>query len=249
MRDSLMWLFKNYRIIFTCLFLILSIILSKTLLFPPPNLILFISPLICPEAVYFFQTDRPLIALTIDDVPAPDTTLKILDVLNINKAHATFFAISNEAEKYPDIMTQIVQRGHEIGNHLTKDEASINLGNKFESELLKADRVLSKFDRLTWMRPGRGLCDRDMIKIATKHHYRVALGSIWAYDTSISSANFSTWFILHNLHPGAIIILHDGGNYGARGNRTIVTLTKILPELNKRGYRVVTLSELENLVK
>ncbi len=234
---------KKYWIIIISLGIFLGIIL----LFPQPNLILFISPRICPEAIYFFKTDRPLIALTIDDTPDPKTTRKILDVLTIYRTHATFFVISNEVEKYPEIIEQIVDRGHEIGNHLTKDEASINLGNRFESELLKADRILSQFDRVSWLRPGKGFCDRNMMQIATKHHYRVALGSIWSYDTNISFAGFSTWFILHNLRPGAIIVLHDAGRNGNRGNRTIVTLNKILPELNRRGYRVVTLSELEAL--
>jgi peptidoglycan/xylan/chitin deacetylase (PgdA/CDA1 family) len=220
------------------------ILFGILLLFPQPNSIVLISPSICPEAVYFFKVDRPLIALTIDDSPDPQTTLKILEVLQVNQAKATFFAISSEVEKYPEVITQIVDRGNEIGNHLTRDEPSINLGDKFEAELITADRILRQFDAVTWLRPGKGFCDRDMIKIATKHNYKMVLGSIWSYDTNLPFANFSTWFILHNLHPGGIIVLHDAGNNGERGNRTVKTLKRVLPELSKRGYRVVTLSEL-----
>jgi peptidoglycan-N-acetylglucosamine deacetylase len=220
------------------------ILFGILLLFPQPNSIALISPGICPEAVYFFQIDRPLIALTIDDSPNPQTTLKILDVLQANEAKATFFAISSEVEKYPEIITQIVDRGNEIGNHLTRDEPSINLGKKFEAELIAADRILRQFDSVSWVRPGRGFCDRDMIRVATKHNYKMVLGSIWPYDTNFSFANFSVWFILHNLHPGGIIVLHDAGNNGERGKRTVQTLKRVLPELSKRGYRVVTLSQL-----
>jgi polysaccharide deacetylase 2 family uncharacterized protein YibQ len=47
--------------------------------------------------------------------------------------------------------------------------------------------------------------------------------------------------LLRRVLPGSIIVLHDGG---ARGERTIAVLGAILPEFKRRGFRVVTLSEL-----
>jgi peptidoglycan/xylan/chitin deacetylase (PgdA/CDA1 family) len=74
-----------------------------------------------------------------------------------------------------------------------------------------------------------------------KRGYRCVLGSVYPFDTVIPSSLFATNFILWNVKPGAIIILHDRGK---RGKRTIQTLKRILPELNRRGYNVVTLTEL-----
>ncbi len=68
-----------------------------------------------------------------------------------------------------------------------------------------------------------------------------ALGSVHPFDPQIASARFSARYILSNVRPGSIIILHD---YGARGERTLTALATILPELDRRGFRVVTLSEL-----
>jgi peptidoglycan/xylan/chitin deacetylase (PgdA/CDA1 family) len=47
--------------------------------------------------------------------------------------------------------------------------------------------------------------------------------------------------VLWNVRPGSIIVLHD---YGGRGVRTADALATILPGLKRRGFRVVTLSEL-----
>ncbi|MGI9043734.1 MAG: hypothetical protein ACR2GK_06365 [Gemmatimonadaceae bacterium] len=43
------------------------------------------------------------------------------------------------------------------------------------------------------------------------------------------------------MRKGSVIVLHDGGY---KGRNTIRVLSRLLPELRKRGYRVVTLSEL-----
>jgi peptidoglycan-N-acetylglucosamine deacetylase len=107
--------------------------------------------------------------------------------------------------------------------------------------LLEADAILSPFGSLRWLRPGGGWYNSTIIATARKHDYRVALGSIFPYDTNIASADFAAQFILSNARPGEIVVLHD---YGERGDRTAATLEAILPELQRRGYRIVTLSEL-----
>jgi len=57
------------------------------------------------------------ISLTFDDGPDPKVTKKILDVLELAGAKATFFVIGKKAEQYPDIINLIVSKGHTIGNH------------------------------------------------------------------------------------------------------------------------------------
>ncbi len=213
------------------------------LLFPPRWLITILSSRICPDAVYFSDTEKPLIALTIDDSPDDNTTNKILDILQKYQIPVTFFPISSNLEGREAIIRRMVSEGHEIGNHLTEDEPSINLGDKFAAELQKAHDILSEFTTVNWLRPGSGWCNREMVKIAQQNNYKIALGSVWAYDTHIKYSNFARWFILKNTRPGAIIILHDVGD---RGIRTITILEAIIPTLQAQGYQFVTLSELIN---
>ena len=55
--------------------------------------------------------------LTFDDGPTPKITEQILDILDNYGAKATFFCLGNNAEVYPELVEEIVARGHAIGNH------------------------------------------------------------------------------------------------------------------------------------
>lgn len=213
------------------------------LLFPQHWFIKLISPMICPNAVFFVTTNEPIIALTIDDSPDLDTTEQILDILAQYKVVATFFPISDNIPQNKAIIDRIVNEGHEIGNHLTKDEPSIKLGANFEIKLNKAHQILSDFTEIKWLRPGNGWCNKAMVETVRKYNYQIALGSVWSYDTHIHSAWFASWFILANTKPGSIIVLHD---VGQRGLRTVTTLKKVMPKLKQKGYRFVTLSNLNH---
>lgn len=183
-----------------------------------------------------------LVALTLDDGPDEHTTPALLDLLAGHDARATFFLISSRVEGNEDVVERIVDDGHEIGNHFTEDEAGIDLTpTAFERDLLEADSVLSEFGPLRWARPGSGWYDATMVRTMERHGYRCALGSVYPFDAQLPSSRLAAWSVLATAGPGSVIILHDGGG---RGRRSLTALERILPELSRRGYRVVTLSEL-----
>jgi peptidoglycan/xylan/chitin deacetylase (PgdA/CDA1 family) len=74
-----------------------------------------------------------------------------------------------------------------------------------------------------------------------KHGYRCALGSVYPYDPQLGISWFTAKYVLWKVQPGSVIVLHD---YKTRGQRTAEALQMILPELEDRGFKVVTLSEL-----
>ena len=198
-----------------------------------------------PDVVYFAETEEPVVALTIDDGPDRDGTPQILEVLRQHDAHATFFLISSHVPGNEEIVLRIVEDEHELANHLTEDEPSILLGPAdFEHQLLEAHAVLSEYAEVHWFRPGSGWYNRSMLSILDEHGYRCALGSVYPFDPQLPSFWFATHYILSNVRSGAIIVLHDGGK---RGERTAQTLAAVLPELDRRGFRVTTLSDLLDL--
>ena len=219
----------------------LPIISLIAALFPQPWLIKLLSSRICPGAVYFQQTTEPVVALTIDDSPDAQTTEAILQVLAKYNVQATFFPIGDRIQINPELTQAIVSAGHEVGNHLTTDEPSIKLGEKFPTELAKAHQTLSEYAPVKWLRPGSGFCNSRMVETAKTYDYQIALGSVWPYDTHLISRRFANWFILTNTKPGSIIVLHDGGT---RGLNTAKTLETVIPQLQAKGYHFVTLSEL-----
>ena len=218
-----------------------GIVLSLILFFQPRWIFSFVASNF-PGVVYFAKTNKPIVALTIDDGPDPITTPKILETLARYEAKATFFLISSRIEGNEKIVADIVSNGHELGNHLTEDKPSIKLSpSTFEMELLEAHKVLANFAEPHWLRPASGWYNAGMLETARKYGYQVALGSVFPYDTHIPSSWFASMHILANVLPGSIIVVHD---CGSRGERTITTLATVLSQLRQRGYDVVTLSEL-----
>ena len=195
-----------------------------------------------PGCLYDVRTRERVVALTLDDGPDAAHTPALLGVLRAHDARATFFLISGRVRGQEPLVRAVVAGGHEIGNHLTRDEPSARLTPAaFEAALGEAGAVLGRFAPVRWFRPGSGWYTRAMLATAARLGYRCALGSVYPYDPQLPSTRFAAAYILANVRPGAVVVLHEGG---ARGRRTVETLGRVLPALRARGYRVVTLTEL-----
>jgi peptidoglycan/xylan/chitin deacetylase (PgdA/CDA1 family) len=199
-----------------------------------------------PGCLYRVPTHRPVVALTIDDGPDSLSTPLILNQLRRQGARATFFLIAERVPGREQLVRALVSEGHELGNHFMRDQPSIQLTpSAFESDLVRAHEVLAPYGAVRWARPGSGWYSDTMIGVMGRHGYRCALGSIYPLDAAIPSGSLAVRYILRNVRPGSIMVLHEGG---ARGWRTAKVLAQILPELRRRGYRVVSLSELADAV-
>ena len=89
-----------------------------------------------------------------------------------------------------------------------------------------------------YFRPGSGLFSDRMRKLLDKLGYKLVLGSVYPHDPQISWWRVNARHVLSMVRPGAIIINHD------RRSWTLPMLKTVLPELKRRGYRVVGLTEL-----
>ena len=157
---------------------------------------------------------KPMVALTFDDGPSKKTE-RILDVLEQYGAHATFFVVGIQLEKFPEIVKRASDLGCEIGNHtynhknLTKispDEMreQINGVNRLVLEATGKEPALVR-------PPGGGTSSR--VKAAVD-------------------------FPLILWKDGSIVLMHDLYDPTAAAVETIV------PELIEQGYQLVTVSEM-----
>jgi peptidoglycan/xylan/chitin deacetylase (PgdA/CDA1 family) len=192
--------------------------------------------------LYSVATRERAVALTFDDGPDPVHTPEILGLLHTHGARATFFLISGRVRGNERLVEALVADRNEIGNHLTRDKPSYRLTNEeFSSAIREADAVLTSFGTVRWLRPASGWYTPAMVAAIERQGHRCALGSVYPYDAQLSSAALSAAYIMSNVRPGSVIILHEGGD---RGGRTVDVLRRVLPALEERGYRVVSLSEL-----
>ena len=194
-----------------------------------------------PEVLFRVATSDSLVALTLDDGPS-NATPRLLELLERHDARATFFVLAERVRRREALTRRIVREGHELGNHFLRDRLTWRLSRpEVRSALAVADSILQGFGSPRWVRPGGGWVDDDLLAAAQGRGYRVALGSVYPFDTALPFPSLLAAFVLRKAAPGAVIVLHDGDE---RGERTAAVLELVLPELRARGYRVVTLSRL-----
>lgn len=184
------------------------------------------------------------VALTFDDGPWPKTTEAVLRLLRKHKAKATFFVVGRQVPGRKRIVERLVGAGMEIGNHSYSHKylsaASDSLAH---SEIAKADDAIAKVTGAAplWYRPAGGSTSPAVFSEAYADRHRLALWTVDPADWKRPGARRIASRVLSNVHPGAVILLHDGG--GDR-RQTVSALKRILRGLKKRGYQAVTLSEL-----
>lgn len=201
------------------------------------------------EAVWEVQTDEKLIALTFDDGPSVRSTPPILDLLAQYDAKATFFVVGNRIDQYSDIVKREAAEGHEVANH-TYNHVFFD-GNVSTSVIQKEiSQAKQKILEVTgtsspWFRPPGGFINDRVIQAASENGYTVLLWS-WHQDTRdwrSPGVDSIVRKVLNNAKGGDIVLMHDN----VKGSsQTYQALKKILPELQSRGFRFVTVSELIN---
>lgn len=193
------------------------------------------------DGSYNAEKKRPMIALTFDDGPG-EYTSELLDCLEENNAHATFFMLGQNVELYPDDVKRMLKLGCEIGNH------SWDHKNMFELDI---DSVVKQFNDAdqalidacgqasTVIRAPYGNANEEIMNAVGKPFFMWSLDSLdWSYKDvdldykSIMEDNASV------IKDGTIILMHD------IHEPSVKAAERIIPELINMGFKLVTVSEM-----
>ena len=195
---------------------------------------------------------RGEVALTFDDGPSPSYTLQILNALRAAGAHATFFVVGRHAQRYPEVVRAEWQAGDAIGNHTWGHDWIAGLSrDQLQKSLTTTTAAIraATGDPCVWLfRPPWGGVDWNPAVAAEMR--REGLTSLtWdlmAMDWTRPGVNTIARRIIQGLHPGAIILLHDGAPDSENQDRsqTVAALPAILAAIQARGLRAVALPQL-----
>ena len=202
-------------------------------------------------------SDRKLLALTIDDFPSSGIaesgsgTMALLDLLNELAIPATFFAIGEQVCEHPGMAARAVAAGHELGNHMWRDQWSFSLPKAVflrqlddTSAAIKKDLAAAGLTApLHWFRPSGGWPHPPMLEWARSRGFQTVLGLIWPLDGLgiAPPESAQRWFVEQFAHPGGIVVLHDSKDANPATRRTLL---QDVPDLQQKGYKFVTLSTL-----
>ncbi len=204
-------------------------------------------------------TNERVIALTYDDGPNPPYTNRILEVLEREHVHATFFLVGRAVQAYPELVRREIRDGDAVGNH-SWDHSHLIVFPQAQvmQSIERTDAAIhgaaGVHTRL--LRPPFGARDWIVMRAAQRLGYTVVMWSApLARDWEYPSAALITQRVLHGVGDGSIIVLHDGNRgllCGAQHlnprvcdrSADIAATRMIVEELKKSGYRFVTIPEL-----
>ncbi|WP_372382269.1 polysaccharide deacetylase family protein [Xanthomonas sp. NCPPB 1068] len=202
---------------------------------------LFVVPVFLPRARLYAPVlarlpgRAPQVWLTIDDGPSDDT-LAMLDLLDAYGAKATFFVVGARAERRPELVREIVRRGHGIGNHShTHPQAWFwALGpRRMAQEIGLAQRTLA---RITGQAPRLyrsvvGMTNPFVASPLRAHGLTRVAWSARGFDGVRCEPDTTVARIVRDLRPGAIVLLHEGAAHG----HNLTILRGVLEAMQARG--------------
>ncbi|WP_433292827.1 polysaccharide deacetylase family protein [Actinoplanes sp. CA-030573] len=199
-----------------------------------------ISRIIPGDVLWYEDTAEPVFALTFDDGPGPQSTPGLLEVLARHRAKATFFLVGERAERYPELVAAITAAGHEIANHLMRDERSALIPDEqFRRDLARTTELLAPHGPVRWFRPGSGVFTPRMLRSASEQGLRAVLGTLVAGNRGGPADERIAPSLASGVRPGSILVLHEGTPERAGVVRTTDELLGALG-----GLRAVTVSAL-----
>jgi peptidoglycan/xylan/chitin deacetylase (PgdA/CDA1 family) len=194
-------------------------------------------------------------ALTFDDGPNGDTTLRLLDILAAADARATFFLIGKYVRRQPDIVRRIHAAGHAIGNHTESHPNLFWTSPKHtRAEIVECQNALEDIigAAVRLFRPPYGARRPNVLATARQLGLTPVLWNVKCFDWAASATpdtilNYAERRAAHNRQRGrgSIILLHDGGHLQLNTDRTasLAATQRILALAHARGERFVTLTD------
>ena len=153
--------------------------------------------------------DSDKVYLSFDDGPDPDSTPILLEFLQAQEIHASFFCTASKIERYPELYASILEHGHVVHNHGYGHKSAWNQSvSAFTEDVEKADRII----RSAYFRPPYGrMRPGHYLKLRKK--YKIVMWSLMPGDFSDKRTEQDMMYIAENqLFPGDIVVLHDNAD-------------------------------------
>jgi peptidoglycan/xylan/chitin deacetylase (PgdA/CDA1 family) len=185
---------------------------------------------------------RPSVALTFDDGPSPDVTVRVLDILRQKNAKATFFVVGRQVERHPELARRAVAEGHVVANHTYSHPPLFCFlsPRRLREEIERTQDVIHGIAgvRPRHFRSPVGLRHPLLKEALERANLELVLWRLRTYDTWPTTRDQLHRRILGRVRPGAIVLLHDRPGPGTEA--MVAALPDVIDALRHRGYELVT---------
>lgn len=200
------------------------------------------------DAIIRGPKDALGVVLTFDDGPDPKHTPRILDILDAHDAKATFFVIGRKVEQHPEVVKEIVLRGHEVGVHGFAHDRLFSLRGptRVTADLARAVAAIEKVTqkRPTLFRPPIGHTNPTIARVADQLDLTVVGWSVAGYDgiAGAKAARVASR-IKAQMDDGDIVLLHDAAERDDHEPVCADALAEILAGAKDKNLRIAKLSD------
>jgi peptidoglycan/xylan/chitin deacetylase (PgdA/CDA1 family) len=191
------------------------------------------------------------LALTFDDGPNPAWTPRLLDILDEQGVHATFFMVGRFAQAEKALARRIVDAGHLIGNHTwSHPNLARTSSSQVLDELTRTNDVLAQIGGkpVCFFRPPFGARRLSVLRLARQLGMIPVTWNAMTKDWSDGSADHIAEQLIQKINKlqqrgwAANVVLHDGGHRGLGADRgPSVSAAGQLIAHYKATHRFVTL--------
>jgi peptidoglycan/xylan/chitin deacetylase (PgdA/CDA1 family) len=189
------------------------------------------------------------LCLTFDDGPNDPHTFQLLEVLAKHNTKVTFFVVGKYVKQRSDIVRQVVEAGHEVGNHtFAHPNLIFRSAAQTCAEISACDAVIGDATGVetTLFRPPFGGRRPSNLRAIRESGKKPVMWSVSGYDWNAASPNQIVDKVAQQVRGGDVILLHDGGHKGFGINRalTVQATDEIIRRYAGEGYSFVTVSEM-----
>lgn len=182
---------------------------------------------------------RGEVALTFDDGPDPWITPRVLELLDRHAAKASFFCVGERAAAHPELVREIVRRGHSVENHsYAHSHAFACYGvARLSREIDRAQQALADMTgrRPAFFRAPAGFRSPLLDFVLARRGLRYVSWTRRGYDTVAVDPRWALERLTRGLAAGDVLLLHDSSRL------VLEILPALLDELARRGLRSVAL--------
>lgn len=194
-----------------------------------------------------------LIALTYDDGPGTELTSKLIELLRKHDVKASFFVLGQRAKLRPDLVTLLIDEGHDVGSH-TQNHSNAWKTNPFTTarDISAGIADISQLNgNAALFRPPFG---KMTLASLIDGAIRRLTFAFWTVDTQDSWKRRSIQSVTDEIERagGGVVLMHDYDEYGSAPDGVshldyVLNLTdEIIILAKKRGLKLVPFRVIED---
>ncbi|MEX2104879.1 MAG: polysaccharide deacetylase family protein [Bacilli bacterium] len=193
-----------------------------------------------PNPIYRGNAAKPMISLMINVAWGTEHLQSMLDTLNKYNIQCTFFLDGSWANKNQELIKEMHNSGHEIGNHAYSHPSMSKLSvERMKEEIVKTEQVIEAAigKKTILFAPPSGDFNEKVVSVAHNHGYKTILWTLDTVDWQKPTSDVIIQRIVPKASNGALVLMHPTES-------TAIALPKMIEQLQQKGFYLGTVSEM-----